>query len=172
MYRNDGRGGFQDVTFAGGFGNLQKGHGISFADLDNDGDQDVFFQQGGIYPYDEYYNSLFENPGFGSRWITLVFEGKKSNRDAVGTRVRVRIEEGGNERDIVRWVGSSGSFGGSSLQQEIGLGRASKIVEIEVYWPASDTTQRFHGVKMDSMYRIVEFAPELAPLARKRFDLS
>ncbi|HMB70304.1 MAG TPA: VCBS repeat-containing protein, partial [bacterium] len=38
MYRGDGAGGFQDVTEAGGFGNLQKGHGIAFGDLDNDGD--------------------------------------------------------------------------------------------------------------------------------------
>ena len=41
MFRNlDGRI-FQDVTTSGGFGHLQKGHGISFGDLDNDGDQDV-----------------------------------------------------------------------------------------------------------------------------------
>jgi hypothetical protein len=140
--------------------------------LDNDGDQDIFFQQGGIYPYDEYYNSLFENPGFGTRWITLALEGKKSNRDGNGARIRVRIEEEGKTRDIYRWVGASGSFGGSSLQQEIGLGRASRIAEIEVYWPASDTTQRFTNVEMDAAYRIVEFATDPEPVTRKRFDLS
>ena len=40
--------GFVDVTSAGGFGNIQKGHGVAFADLDNDGDQDVFEQLGGF----------------------------------------------------------------------------------------------------------------------------
>ena len=48
MYRNNGGNGFQDVTFSGGFGHLQKGHGVSFGDLDKDGDQDIFVQVGGF----------------------------------------------------------------------------------------------------------------------------
>ena len=44
--------GFVNVTMAGGFGHLQKGHGVSFADIDNDGDQDVYVQMGGAYPAD------------------------------------------------------------------------------------------------------------------------
>ena len=53
MYHNR-RGGGTDVTTAGGFGHLQKGHGVVFADLDNDGDQDVFEQIGGAYPGDAF----------------------------------------------------------------------------------------------------------------------
>ena len=172
MYRNDGQGHFQDVTFAGGFGNLQKGHGISFGDIDNDGDQDVFIDLGGIYPYDDYYSCLYENPGFGAHWITLSFAGVKSNRSAVGTRVHVRIDENGKPRDIYRWVGASGSFGGSSLQQEIGLGKASKIVFVEVYWPLSDTTQKFDDLEMDSFYKIQEFEKKAERLTRAAFPLS
>jgi hypothetical protein len=41
MIRNVGGQRFEDVTFGGGFGHLQKGHGVSFADLDGDGDLDV-----------------------------------------------------------------------------------------------------------------------------------
>ena len=55
MYRKQGGTGFSDVTSAGGFGHLQKGHAIAFADLDHDGDQDVFEQIGGFQPGD---NSL------------------------------------------------------------------------------------------------------------------
>ncbi len=65
-----------------------------------------------------------------------------------------------------------GSFGGSSLQQEIGLGRASRIVEIEVFWPCSNTTQRFDNVEMDAAYRIIESEKELQPVQRARFELS
>ena len=40
---------FQDVTTAGNFGHLQKGHAVAFGDIDNDGDQDVFEEMGGAY---------------------------------------------------------------------------------------------------------------------------
>ena len=62
MYRNRGGTGFTDVTMAGGFGHLQKGHGVAFADLDYDGDQDVYMQLGGGLSGDTYGNALFENP--------------------------------------------------------------------------------------------------------------
>ena len=62
MFRNDGGKRFQEVTTAGNFGHLQKGHGIAFADVDNDGDQDVFEKMGGAYQADRAYSVLFENP--------------------------------------------------------------------------------------------------------------
>jgi hypothetical protein len=65
MFRNAGGTHFQDVTTSGGFGHLQKGHGVSFADLDNDGDQDVHEDLGGAVTGDVYPNVLFENPGMG-----------------------------------------------------------------------------------------------------------
>ena len=42
MFRNEQGQFFQDVTTAGGFGHLQKGHGIAWGDIDNDGDQDIY----------------------------------------------------------------------------------------------------------------------------------
>ena len=49
MFRNAGGRVFQDVTTSGGFGHLQKGHGIAFGDLDNDGDQDIYEVIGGWF---------------------------------------------------------------------------------------------------------------------------
>src|SRR6185295_5422391 len=57
--RNDGGRRFQDVTTSAGLGHLQKGHGVAFADLDNDGDQDIYHQLGGFYPGDRFANALF-----------------------------------------------------------------------------------------------------------------
>ena len=54
---------FLDVTDATGTGNLQKGHGVAFVDIDNDGDEDVVLNTGGAVPGDRYEDSLFENPG-------------------------------------------------------------------------------------------------------------
>jgi hypothetical protein len=171
MYRNDGKGGFQDVTTSGGFGNLQKGHGIAWGDIDNDGDQDIFLEGGGIYPYDEYFNSLFRNPGHGNRWLSLELEGVESNRDAIGTRIRVRIRENGRTRDIWRWVWPCGSFGSSSFRQHVGLGRAEAIDAVEVYWPKTEVTQTFRGFELDASYRIVESAAAPERIERRRIVL-
>ena len=79
MFLNNGGQGFSNVTMSGGFGHLQKGHGVSFADIDNDGDQDVYVQMGGQLPGDKYYDALFENPGFGHHSITIKLVGNQSN---------------------------------------------------------------------------------------------
>ncbi|MGH2570347.1 MAG: CRTAC1 family protein, partial [bacterium] len=171
MYRNDGKGGFQDVTTSGGFGNLQKGHGIAWGDVDNDGDQDVFLEAGGIYPYDEYFNSLFQNPGHGNRWLSLELEGVESNRDAIGTRIRVRIRESGRTRDIWRWVWPCGSFGSSSFRQHVGLGQADAIDVVEVYWPKTGKTQTLRGFELDRSYKIVESGAAPERIERRRVTL-
>ena len=147
---------FQNVTMAGGFGHLQKGHGIAFADLDNDGDQDVFAQMGGAYPGDKFADALFHNPGFGHHWITVQLVGTRSNRSAIGARIRVEIEREGILRSVYRHVSSGGSFGCNPLRQTIGLGQAERIRRIEVVWPADGTTQTVEGVRLDQAIRIVE----------------
>ena len=157
MYRNDGGRGFQDVTFSGGFGHLQKGHGVSFGDLDGDGDQDIFVQVGGFYPGDGFVNALYENPGHGNRWLSVKLAGTKSNRAAIGARIKVKVmNRDGSTREVYATVGNGSSFGASTLTQEIGLGAAEAIVELEVRWPSSDLWQRFEDVPMDSRIRIVE----------------
>ncbi|MGE3181938.1 MAG: FG-GAP repeat domain-containing protein, partial [Phycisphaerae bacterium] len=89
MFRNDAGKTYQNVTISGGFGHLQKGHGIAFGDIDNDGDQDIYAVMGGAFETDVFPNTLFENPGHGNNWITLKFVGAKSNRCAIGTRLRI-----------------------------------------------------------------------------------
>ena len=146
-YRNDGAGGFANVTFAAGLGHMQKGHGAAFGDLDGDGDQDVFIQVGGFYPSDGFPNALYQNSGNPNRWLTVRLVGVQSNRPAIGARIRVDVETAdGGARSIHAVVGSGGSFGASSLQQEIGLGDATAIRAVEVWWPASGTRQRVEGV--------------------------
>ena len=156
MYRNRGGTGFADVTYAGGFGHLQKGHGVFFADLDHDGDQDVFEQMGGAFPGDRFGNVLFENPGFGNHWITIKLVGVRSNRSAIGARIRADVIEDGVRRTIYRHVNSGGSFGANPLRQTIGLGSAARIERLEVFWPTTGDTQAFTAVPADRIIRIVE----------------
>lgn len=157
MYRNRAGGGsFADVTTAGGFGNLQKGHAVVFADLDRDGDQDVFAQMGGALAGDRFHNSLYQNPGFGNRWVKVELTGARSNRSAIGARIRVQVLEEGKTRSIYKHVNSGGSFGASPLEQTIGLGKAERIEILEVYWPTSDVTQTFRDVPMDRSLYVLE----------------
>jgi len=164
MFRNAGGRLFQDVTTSGGFGHLQKGHGIAFGDVDHDGDQDVFLKVGGAFAGDVFRSALFENPGHGNHWITLRLVGGRANRAAIGARIKVTIEEAGTPRDIHVSVTSGSSFGGSSLRQEIGLGRADRIRRIEIRWPGSGQVQAFEDVQLDRMLEIREGNARLEPL--------
>ena len=170
MYRNREGRGFSNVTYSGGFGHLQKGHGVAFADLDNDGDQDVFEQMGGAFPGDAFGNALYENPGFGNHWIAIRLEGVRSNRSAIGTRIRAVVVDGesGGRRSIYRHVNSGGSFGGNPLRQTLGLGGASRIERLDIFWPATGVTQTFTDVPVDRTIHIVEGASEYTTLDLQR----
>ncbi len=173
MFRNAGGTTFQDVTTAGGFGHLQKGHGVAFADFDHDGDQDVFAVIGGAFSGDGYPNVLFANPGpvageVANRWITLRLVGTTSNRSAIGARIRLVVETPGGERAIYATVGTGGSFGSSSLQQEMGLGDATAIRFAEIAWPGGEV-ETFEDLALDAVMVIRQGDPaaekiEVTPL--------
>lgn len=164
MFHNQRGKKFTDVTTAGGFGHLQKGHGVSFADLDNDGDQDIFIQIGGWYLGDKFGNGLFENPGFGNHWIGIKLVGKQSNRSAIGTRIRATIVENGETRSVYRWVNSGGSFGANPLRQQLGLGQATRIKQLEIYWPKTNLTQVFKDLPVDRFIEIHEGIDQIQQL--------
>ena len=171
MFRNDRGRYFQDVTTSGGFGNLQKGHGIAFADVENNGNEDVFEELGGAFQGDRFMPTLYRNPGHGNHWVTLVLEGVKTNRAAYGARIKVTIEEAGHPRSIYRAVGSVSSFGGNPMRQHIGVGQAASIREIEIWWPVTDERQRFRNVPVDQAYHIREGRDALDPVHWKRFEI-
>jgi hypothetical protein len=172
MFRNDAGRRFQEVTTAGGFGHLQKGHGVAFGDIDNDGDQDIYAVMGGAYAGDGYSNALFVNPGGGGSSLTLVLEGVASNRAAIGARVRVVARTAAGERSIYRTVGTGGSFGSSPLQRHVGLGEATAVERVEVRWPrAGGAVELFTGIEPGGAYRLREGSGRAEPLERRRLGL-
>ena len=157
MYRNQRGKRFADITTAGGFGHLQKGHGVAFADLDGDLDQDVIVKMGGGFPGDGYGISLFENPGgFGNHALTVQVVGTRSNRCGIGARIRAEITEDGAKRTIHRTIGTGGSFGCNPYRQEIGIGKATSVDVLEVFWPASGARQTFRDVPAGQWIEITE----------------
>ena len=171
MFRNANGEFFQDVTASGGFGHLQKGHGVAFGDIDADGDQDIYHVVGGAYEGDTFQNALFLNPGHGNSWITLRLQGVASNRAAIGARIRMRVATPTGDRDIHATVSSGGTFGGSSLQQEIGLGRATAIRTLVITWPATGQTDVYADMGLNRAYRIREGDPTPTPLTLDPLDL-
>ena len=166
LLRNKQGRSFVDVTASSGTGELHKGHGVAFADVDRDGDEDIVFEVGGATPGDAHALRLFENPGHGGDWMTLDLVGVKTNRAAIGARITVTVEGEGGRLVVHRSVGSGGSFGASPLQQHIGLGAGARRVDVDVWWPTSNTRQRFANVEKNRSFEITEFAP--APKALDR----
>ena len=148
---------FEDVTVASGTGHLQKGHGVSFADYDGDGDLDLFVELGGAVPGDRSHNALFRNPLTGRHWLKLKLAGTKTNRAALGARIRVTVKNAqGLRRSIYRTVGNNSSFGGNSLVELVGLGVDERAEEVEIAWPTSRTRQRFRDVAADRTIEVTE----------------
>ena len=159
---------FVDVTASSGTGELHKGHGVSFADLQRRGYEDIVTETGGAVPGDRHALRLFANSASGNDWINLKLVGVKSNRPGVGARIKVTVEnEGKGERSIYRAVGSGGSFGASPFEQHIGLGKSARILSIEVFWPASGVRQTFHGVVKNQFFEIREDGKEMKRVERR-----
>ncbi|MEP7254980.1 MAG: CRTAC1 family protein [Ferruginibacter sp.] len=157
LYKNvDGKN-FVDVTNAARVGHLQKGHGVSFADIDNNGTQDIAIDMGGAFIGDAYQTALFFNPGQGNNnWIGLKVEGTKSNKQSIGAKITVTITEKGKQRIVYRELNSGGSFGCSPLRQSIGVGTAKIIDEIKITWPASGITQVYKNITPNQILKITE----------------
>ena len=148
---------FADVTLSSRTGNLQKGHGVAFADLRNTGTQDIFIEMGGAFKGDSYTSSLYVNPGqSNNNWISLKLEGVKANKAAIGSHIKVTFTENGTKRSVYKDVNSGGSFGSSPLRQEIGIGQAKSIDEIEIKWAGSRTVQRFKNIAPNQFLHITE----------------
>jgi FG-GAP-like repeat/ASPIC and UnbV len=136
LFRNAGGKKFEDVTGPSRTGNLQKGHGVSFADIDNDGDEDIYIKMGGAFPGDAYQSLLFVNPGQNkNHWISLDLTGVYCNRPAIGARIKLSFLENGVRRDVFKDVNSGGSFGANPLRQHLGVGMAEVIDSLEIQWP-------------------------------------
>lgn len=171
MFRNHEGRYFTDVTTSTGTGHLQKGHGVSFSDINNDGNQDVFINIGGAAPGDKYNRALFANPGHENNWLAIKLTGVKTNRAAIGVKIKIVAEESGKTSLRYREVTSGGSFGSSSLTQSIGLGKASKVKLLEIFWPVSNTRQVLRDVSVNQFIEIKEFEKDYVKRQMRSFAL-
>ena len=148
---------FEDVTDSGHKGPFDKGAGVSFADWDSDGNIDFFVNPGGMVSGDRSFPRLFKNPGHGRHWFKVKLIGTRTNRSALGAKIRVDFASAdGRSRSIFRCVGNNSSFGGNSLVESVGLSEATDIAKVTVFWPKSRTRQEFANVASDQEIEITE----------------
>ena len=170
MFKNVGGKRFAEISGSSGTGHLQKGHGVSIGDWDRSGSNSIAIQMGGAIPGDQYHNILFQNPGQGNNWLNLKLVGTKTNRPAVGARIKV-VTDGPNPLTVYRTIGTGSSFGANPFEQVVGIGKADRIALLEITWPTSQTTQTFRDVKVNQALEITEFAKDFRVREYKRIPL-
>jgi enediyne biosynthesis protein E4 len=130
LYRNLGNGRFEDVSAKAGPAITAEnvGRGCAFGDFDNDGDVDIIINNLDGPP------TLLRNDG-GNRnnWMLITCVGTRSNRSAIGTRVKVTTA-GHTQTDEV--MSGSGYYSQNDLRLHFGLGRATSADAVEVAWPS------------------------------------
>jgi len=127
---------FSEVSSQGGFAHIQKGHGVSIADIDNDGDEDVYCVLGGAYEGDIFYNALFENPLESKQWIKLKLVGQESNRAAIGAKVRFECIKNNKTKSYYKWISSSSSFGENPFLINFHIRNGEQLKAIHINWPS------------------------------------
>ena len=144
---------------------------MAFADIDNDGDEDLLELVGGGVPGDRPPFRLFENPGHGNDWISVRLVGVRANRPGIGAKIKVTVKNGTGTRAVYRTVGSGGSFGASPLEQHIGLGKSAEIASLEIQWPGDAQPQRFASVPKNKAIEIKQAASDYRVIERPRYKL-
>jgi hypothetical protein len=170
MFKNVAGKRFAEITASSGTGNLQKGHSVAAGDWDRNGTLDLFVEMGGVTYGDQYHNILFQNPGQGNNWLNVKLVGKKTNRCAIGARIKA-VTAGEKPLTVYRHVTSGSSFGANPLEQLVGLGKANRIALLEIYWPTSGTTQTFRDLPANQAIEVTEFASDYRKRVYKAIPL-
>jgi len=150
VFQNRRGGGFHNVTKQAGpaMRTASAHRGSAFGDLNNDGKVDVVVSAIGE-PAQILYNAFRG----GHHWILIQTEGKKSNRDGIGTKIKLTGESGFIQYDHV--TTSVGYASSSDRRVHFGLGTDSRLREIELRWP-SGNIQVLKNVAADQILKVSE----------------
>jgi enediyne biosynthesis protein E4 len=146
---NERDGTFCDASTQAGPALMQKSvaRGLAVGDLFNDGNLDVVIENIDGAPL------LLRNHGVaGSHWISFELAGTKSNRLAIGAKLK--LTAGGMTQTAD--VRSGGSYlSQNDLRVHFGLGPATKIDEVEIRWP-SGIIDVVKNLEADKYYDVLE----------------
>jgi hypothetical protein len=149
VYRNLGRGIFEDVSAISGPAVQEKksSRGAAFADFDNDGDLDVLIMNMGDTP------SLLRNDLKSmNHWVKVELRGTVSNRGAIGATVRV---EAADLKQTAVVLSQSSYISHSDSRLHFGLGAGTSVTKITVRWPNGET-EAFPGAPAGNLLELTE----------------
>jgi hypothetical protein len=148
LYWNEHNGRFRDISLESGAGITTpfNSHGVAAADFNNDGALGILVNNSHDQP------SLLKNLGDRGNWILLKLEGTKSNRDAIGARVALRV---GDHQETQEVRSGGGYISQSDFRLHFGLGKATRADSVEIRWP-SGVVQHFENVAGNRVVKIRE----------------
>lgn len=146
LFRNDGGEHFTEVAHVNGVGRIEDGRGLAIFDYDADGRLDIVLRNFKMPA------AVLHNLGEAAHWVRFDLVGTKSNRDAVGAKLRLRTGERWQTRVV---NAGSGYVSSSSKRQHFGLGEAIHIDELEIQWPSGERTL-LRDLEGDRAYQIIE----------------
>ena len=138
VYRNDGDDHFTNVVPYSTSPHLWgKNHGLAFADVDRDGDPDLYVNNGGVMLSDHWRDVFLENTTTGKHWLHVGVVGTASNKSAIGARITVTA---GGGRKLMAEKAAGQGFGGTNSPYLIfGLDTVDWVEGIEIRWPNGET---------------------------------
>jgi len=159
LLENNGKGDFRLVPEAGGASGSQLGRGdiVASVDYDRDGFLDLFITNGHdpTSPFTEDGpHQLFHNRGNDNHWLEIDLQGVVSNRDAIGARVEVKVN---NIIQVREQNGGMHRITQNHQRLHFGLGEYSQVDKITVRWP-SGTVQQLKDIDADQILYVTESA--------------
>ena len=149
VFMNLGNGSFCDASQQAGAALKEPrvSRGVAVADLDNDGNVDVIVEDLDGPPM------VLHNQGIpGRHWVSFELAGTKSNRLAIGARLKI-VAGGITQTEEVRSGG--GYLSQHDLRVHFGLGSATKIDSLEIRWP-SGKVETLNNISADKFYAVLE----------------
>ena len=142
--------GFRNVSAHAGkvFGVPMAARGAAFGDLNNDGFVDVAIN------CNDRTAVILRNVGnHRNHWLTLSLVGTNSNRDGIGSKIRLVTDDSKQQTTFVSTAGSY--LSASDKRAHFGLGASKKALLIEITWP-SGIVQRLESVDADQILTVKE----------------
>lgn len=153
IYYNNGDGTFRDATNELKMGVFGNSWSAISGDYDKDGDLDIYAS------FTTRSNILYENQGNKNNWLQVKTIGSLSNRDGIGTRIKITVDGKIQIREI-----SGGTAYGSqdSFIAHFGLGNKTRVDILEIFWQSGIKT-RLRDVAANQMIIVKENLSPVEP---------